>query len=198
MFPDGDPQLYFVLPEPVKVTALRFHARCIRQIPEPLPEFVLHNENIVSAQLSYRGEKYSGPIAGSYQVQGNEIRCSYDHFAPSDRVFELHFAPALRGGIVVQNFSPRVFGPDGVELQLKWRSNGFVRGDADVFLSEPAYRAQTTGKLISKVEIRMTLTGRISPQTARSFVPRWRRLLDRLLDRLKKVKSEEPKGGKRK
>ena len=184
VFPKPDPQLYFILPEQVKVRKIHFRCHYERILPEPFVNLMLCNEGISSASLSYRGQRTGGQIPGEYKVVGTKLTCRYTAFPQNEKVTELRFCPANRGGIAVQNFTAKVYDETGREVSLAWRNNGFRKGDGDIFLADPAYGATVPEVLLSKVELELTLTGHISQQTADAFVPRWKRGLQRIYSRL--------------
>ena len=184
VFPEPDPHLYFILPEPTEVETLHFQCNCERVLPEILIQLMLHNEGIASASLSYRGECSGGQIPGEYKVHGTKLQCSYVWFPKEEKLTELRFSPSIRGGIAVQNFTAKAYDDAGREVPLVWRNNGFRMGDSDIFLAEPAYGAAVPGAILARLDVELVLTGRISAQTANAFVPRWKRGVQKVRGRL--------------
>ncbi len=177
VFPKPDPQLFFVLPEPTEVESIHFKCNCERVLPEIFVQLLLNREGIVSAGLSYRGQTGGGQIPGKYKIQGTELTCSYTSFPPKEKVTELCFYPASYGGIAVQQFTARAYDETGALVPLRWKNNGFRKGDSDIFLAQPAYETRMPGVALDRLEINLLLTGRISPQTANAFLPWWKKVV---------------------
>lgn len=181
-FPDRTPRLECLLPAQWTVCRVELHCLCEHTMPQILLQNILHNKYVSSARLFSVGETYQGPLPGSYTVrEENHIQCSWQPVVGPVR--ELRFVPALRGGVVVQQFSAAVYDAGGRLLPLRWRHNGLRLKDADIFCGNAVYRCRLPAVALSRVEISMVLTGYIPDATAAALTPRWKRLLRRLLDR---------------